>query len=37
MTALDGNGRIRAIGEAKFGATMGTNHLDRLRRIRGTC
>lgn len=23
-----------AIGEAKFSATMGTNHLDRLRRVR---
>lgn len=34
VIALDPSGRILAIGEAKFGATMGTNHLQRLRRIR---
>jgi uncharacterized protein len=34
VIALDSSGRILALGEAKFGATMGTSHLERLQRIR---
>lgn len=34
VIALDVGGRILALGEAKFGATMGASHLERLRRIR---
>jgi len=34
VIALDPNGRILAIGEAKFGTTMGISHLQRLHRIR---
>lgn len=34
VIALDPSGRILAIGEAKFGATMGIGQLERMRRVR---